>query len=207
MPPDAAGVEPGVPGRRAFELTFDYRCPFARNVHEHVLDGIAAGGAWDVRFVPFSLSQSKEVTWSRDADSGLLAFELAIAVRDTQPDRFLDVHRNLFAVRHDLGKSTRDLEVLRRALDDAGADVAAAEEEVASGRPLATVRVEHEAATRDHDVWGVPTFIADGQAAFVRLMERPAAADVAPVEAIDRILDLLVGWPDLNEFKHTALPK
>ena len=90
MHPHAGAVEPFVPDQRSFEVTFDYRCPFARNAHEHVLDGLEAGADWDVRFVPFSLSQAKEATWSRGADSALEAFELAIAVRDTQPDRFLE---------------------------------------------------------------------------------------------------------------------
>ena len=27
----------------AFEITYDYRCPFARNAHEHVLDALEAG--------------------------------------------------------------------------------------------------------------------------------------------------------------------
>ena len=42
---------------RAFEITYDYRCPFARNAHEHVLDALEAGADWDVTFVPFSLGQ------------------------------------------------------------------------------------------------------------------------------------------------------
>jgi hypothetical protein len=41
----------------AFAVTWDYRCPFARNAHEHVLDGLAAGAEWDVTFLPFSLGQ------------------------------------------------------------------------------------------------------------------------------------------------------
>ena len=27
----------------AFAVTWDYRCPFARNIHEHLLTGLAAG--------------------------------------------------------------------------------------------------------------------------------------------------------------------
>ena len=45
--------------------------------------------------------------------------------------------------------------------------------EVASGRPLATIKAEHTAYAASHDVWGVPTFIVGDQAAFVRLMNRP----------------------------------
>lgn len=41
----------------SFAVTWDYRCPFARNAHEHVLAGLAGGADWNVRFVPFSLGQ------------------------------------------------------------------------------------------------------------------------------------------------------
>jgi hypothetical protein len=40
-----------------FAVTWDYRCPFARNAHEHVLTGLTAGADWQVTFVPFSLGQ------------------------------------------------------------------------------------------------------------------------------------------------------
>lgn len=192
---------------RTFSVTFDYRCPFARVAHEHVLDGLADGADWEVRFVPFSLSAAKDPTWDRGRDSGLLALELAIAVRDTQPDRFLDAHRALFSFRHDRGGDLRDVEGLRAALGGAGVDTTAALAEVESGIPRKTVRDEHEAASADHTVWGVPTFIAGDQAAFVRLMERPAGAQLAGAAAIERIVDMLTGWADLNEFKHTALPR
>jgi predicted DsbA family dithiol-disulfide isomerase len=192
---------------RTFSVTFDYRCPFARNAHEHVLDGLEAGADWDVRFTPFSLSASKDPTWDRSKDSGLLALELAVAVRDTQPEHFLATHRTLFALRHDHGENLRDLAALATALDRVGVDVGALLDEVESGVPLKTVRTDHEAAANDHTVWGVPTFIAGDQAAFVRLMERPATADVAGAAAIERIVDMLTGWPELNEFKHTSLPR
>jgi hypothetical protein len=41
----------------AFAVTWDYRCPFARNAHEHIPTGLAAGVEWDVRFLPLSLGQ------------------------------------------------------------------------------------------------------------------------------------------------------
>jgi len=192
---------------RSFSVTFDYRCPFARNAHEHVLDGLAAGADWDVQFVPFSLSAAKDPTWDRAQDSGLLALELGLAVRDTQPDQFADAHRALFAVRHDHSGDLRDADSLYDALAGAGVDIAAIQHEVDSGGPLKTVRREHEAVVADHTVWGVPTFVADGQVVFIRLMNRPATADVRGAEAIDRILDLLTGWPELNEFKHATIPR
>ena len=40
-----------------FAVNWDYRCPFARNAHEHVVTALRAGAEWDVDFVAFSLSQ------------------------------------------------------------------------------------------------------------------------------------------------------
>src|SRR3954452_4533349 len=72
----------------AFAVTFDYRCPFARNAHEHVVAGLRAGAAWDVTFVPFSLGQvhvgeGEPDVWDhwRD-DTGLLALQAGVVVRD-----------------------------------------------------------------------------------------------------------------------------
>jgi len=192
---------------RPFAVTFDYRCPFARIAHEFVLEGLEGGADWQVRFVPFSLSAAKEPAWDRAQDSGLLALELAVAVRDTQPDRFLAAHRALFEVRHGKGLSLRDAEVLRDALAEAGVDADAAFAEVDSGVPLKTVRAEHERAAAEHEVWGVPTFLVDDQAVFVRLMDRPADSDVPAREAVERIVTMAGGWPALNEFKHTSLPR
>ena len=42
---------------KSFAVTWDYRCPFARNAHEHIVAGLADGADWDVTFLPFSLSQ------------------------------------------------------------------------------------------------------------------------------------------------------
>jgi 2-hydroxychromene-2-carboxylate isomerase len=193
--------------RRAFAVTFDYRCPFARIAHEHVLEGLAAGADWDVQFTPFSLSAAKDPTWNREHDSGLLALEVAIAARMTQPDLFPVAHEALFSYRHDRGGNLRSLDDLAAVLEDAGLDMPPLLAEVNGGVPLKIVREEHDAAVNEHGVWGVPTFIAGDEAVFVRLMERPENAEVRGAEAIDRIVDMLTGWPELNEFKHPRLPR
>ena len=197
----------------SFAVTFDYRCPFARNAHEHIVEALKGGADWDVRFLPFSLSQNKvaedEVpVWEEpEKDSGLLALQLAVAVRDNQPDRFLDAHVALFSIRHDHGKSQRDEAELRAALAGAGVDVDAAFAEVETGVPMKTVQEEHERGVADHTVWGVPTFIVDDHAAFVRLMDRPRDGVTDPATSIERVIGLLADWPALNEFKHTSLSK
>ena len=196
---------------RTFAVTYDYRCPFARIVHEHLVVGLEAGADWDVTFVPLSLSQLKvrgggASVWDDPAsDSGLLALEVGIAVRDDQPDRFLAAHRALFDLRHESGGSLRSEDAIRGALAGAGVDADAVFAAVASGVPRKAVREAHERAVSEHGVWGVPTFIAGDSAVFVRLMDRPTDAGDA-VASIERLVDLLA-WPSLNEFKHTTLDR
>jgi hypothetical protein len=196
----------------SFAATFDYRCPFARNAHEHIVRGLQAGADWDVEFLPFSLSQAKVEagqpdTWDDPAnDSGLLALQVGVAVRDTQPEQFGEAHLALFALRHDQGRSIRDEGLLRDALTAVGVDADAAFEEVATGEPLRKVREAHERGADQHAVWGVPTLIAGGQSVFVRLMDRPDDPK-ASLDIVERLIDMATGWPELNEFKHTSIPR
>ena len=32
----------------SFGVTFDYRCPFARNGHEHLVEGLKGGADWEL---------------------------------------------------------------------------------------------------------------------------------------------------------------
>jgi hypothetical protein len=191
-----------------FEVAFDYRCPFARNANELVLAGLRAGAPWDVRFTPFSLSQGKvepggvDVWDAPETDSGLLALQVGMAVRDGQPDRFVAAHQALFSLRHDAGGDLRSEAALRGALEGTGVDVDVAFEEVATGIPLKTVRDEHTRLVEEHEVWGVPAFIAGGEAAFVRLMDRPGDDPAVTIASVERLVAMLTGWPSLNEFKH-----
>jgi hypothetical protein len=196
----------------SFAINWDYRCPFARIVHAHVVEGLLDGADWDVTFVPFSLGQAhveegELPVWERpDDDTGLLALQAAVVVRDTDPDRFPTVHRALFEARHDEGAQIRDESVLREILGRHGVDADAVFAEVATGKPLEIVRDEHTSSVEELDVWGVPTFMAGGRAAFVRLMELPTdAADAR--RSVERAVDMLTGWPELNEFKHTSLDR
>jgi DSBA-like thioredoxin domain len=196
-----------------FSVTWDYRCPFARNAHEHVLTGLAAGADWDVRFLPFSLGQAHveeggvSVWDDPSQDSGILALQAGVVVRDEYPDLFPAVHRGLFAARHDDGLHLEDRAVVEKVLTAHGVAAEAVFERIDSGAALAKVRDEHEASVASHTVWGVPTFIAGDEAVFVRLMDRaPAGSEPAPsIRSVERVVDLLTGWPELNEFKHTVV--
>jgi 2-hydroxychromene-2-carboxylate isomerase len=141
--------------------------------------------------------------WEREPDArgtGVLALTWGIAVRDSFPDKFLDWHIAAFSARHDEGAKIGKEDVLREIATSVGLDADAVAAEVASGRPLKVLAEEHTEADKRWHVFGVPTFIVGERAAFVRVMDRNNATDV------DRVLDLLE-WTDLNEFKHTSVPR
>jgi len=196
-----------------FAVTWDYRCPFARIAHDHVVEALRAGADWDVTFIPFCLGQAHvedgepDIWDAPETDTGLLALQAGVVVRDRYPDRFLDVHRALFDARHLDGAQLRDPSVIASVLTGVGVDADAVLAEIAGGAPLETVRKEHEAAVANAEVWGVPTFIAGDRAAFVRLMDPAGGDSELARRTVERIIDMLVGWPELNEFKHTGLAR
>ena len=199
--------------RNRFSVNWDYRCPFARNAHEHVLLALEGGAPFEVRFVPFSLNQAhvKEggtPVWDdpeREAD--LLAGQVGIVVRDRFPELFPRAHLRLFALRHDQGGDLRDKAALAAVLENVGIDPRGVFEEIESGWPLDEFRKSHEAAVAEHSVFGVPTFISGEEAAFVRIMTRPGHDTGLARATIERILDLLDNRVDLNEFKRTSIPR
>lgn len=194
----------------AFAVTWDYRCPFARIGHDHILTGLDAGAGWDVTFRAFSLDQAhveagQTPVWEEpERYPGLLANLAGIAVRDGQPESFRAVHAALFAARHEEALDLRDRAILGKVLDRGGVDGAGVLAEVDTGWPLDVLRQEHTDAVERWAVFGVPTWIIGNSAAFLRLMRRPASPADA-VDTVDRVVDLITGWPELNEFKHTTL--
>jgi hypothetical protein len=194
---------------RQFAVTWDYRCPFARNAHEALVKGLREGRDWDVRFWPFSLDQihveeGDTPVWERGPDEegtgGVRALLWGIAVRDAFPDQFLDFHLAAFRARHDEGQKISEEPVLRAVAGSVGLDPDAVAEEVASGRPLKALEAEHTEAVDRYAVFGVPTVIEGDEAVFVRIMERGNVDDWA--EALD-----LVGSTRINEFKRTKIPR
>lgn len=196
-----------------FAVTFDYRCPFARTAHEHVVLALQAGADWDVSFMPFSLDQAHVEeggidAWTDPAQQPQQAATLVgIAVRDTQPEHFLAVHLGLFTARHEHQLDVKDEVGLAQVVDSAGGDGQAALAEVATGRPLAVLAEEHQRLVQEHHVFGVPTFIVGDDAVFVRLTERAGGDGAIATATIDRIIDTITGWPSLNELKHTKISR
>jgi hypothetical protein len=194
---------------RQFAVTWDYRCPFARNAHEALVAGLRQGRDWDVRFVPFSLDQvhvgeGETPVWERGLDEqgvgGVRALLWGIAVRDAFADKFLDFHMAAFRARHDEGKKIAEEPVLREVAAGVGLDPDAVAEEVNSGRPLKALEAEHTEAVDNYAVFGVPTIVEGDEAVFVRMMERGNVDDFA--HALE-----LVPSTRLNEFKRTKIPR
>lgn len=193
---------------REIAVTFDYRCPFARNAHEAVVTALREGADLDVRFLPFSLDQAhveegEPPVWERQPGewgTGVTALLYGIAVRDHFPERFFDFHLAAFAARHDDGKKLGREEVLRETAASVGLDVETVAEEVWSGRPLKTLAAEHTEQVERWNTFGVPTFIEGDEAVFIRFMERNRVDD------LERALELL-DWTRFNEFKRTQIPR
>jgi len=196
---------------RTVAVTFDYLCPFAYNGNAAVINAIREGSPAfadiEFRFVPFSLEQNHVEEggvpmWDRAWDeqgSGVHALLYGIALRDRHPDQFFDAHLALFAQRHDHGKRFED-EVLRDAIASVGLDPDLLAEEAASSEALEILANEHTEAVTRWEVFGVPTYIEDEEAVFVRFMER------GRVDDLEQVLSMLQ-WSRLNEFKRTRIPR
>jgi predicted DsbA family dithiol-disulfide isomerase len=130
-----------------------------------------------------------------------------VVVRDRFPTQFLRVHRELFDARHVHGRKIADPAVVTDVLTSAGVDADLVLSEIDGGGPLDVVRKEHEAAATDFEVWGVPTLIAGEGASFVRVMDDAGGDAARSRSTVERLVALLVGWPELNEFKHTSLKR
>jgi hypothetical protein len=195
----------------SFEVTWDYRCPFARIAHDHILTGLDAGAEWDVTFRAFALDQAhveegQPPVWDEpEKYPGLLANLAGIVVRDRMPEQFRRAHRALFEARHVHSLDLRDRDVIDKALADVGIDSAAVLAEVDAQWPLQTLAAEHADAADRLRVFGVPTFIVGTSAVFVRLMAGPEGDSQRALSTVSRLLDLITGWPELNEFKHSSL--
>jgi hypothetical protein len=99
--------------------------------------------------------------------------------------------------------------VVKHILDDHGVNADSVFARIDYAAALATLQTEHEQFAGSHNVWGVPTFIVGEQAVFIPFLHRAAlgADTTASVRTIERAVDPVTGWVDLNEFKHTSIPR
>jgi hypothetical protein len=195
-----------------FDLSFDYRCPFAKNIHLHVVTALRVGADFNVNFVPWSLSQgSRSVgapdVWNDPAyDGDLLSLAAGISVRDQQSEYFLDAHEALFRARHDRAIRLITLDEISNVLAPLGVDMAKVAADVASRRPHDVIAASHKEFDR-FEAFGVPTFVVNDDATFVRYMSEPSDSPEESVELITSLLTMMTSRADLNEFKHTQLPR
>jgi predicted DsbA family dithiol-disulfide isomerase len=193
-----------------FDLSYDYRCPFAKNIHLHVVSALRAGADFNVTFVPWTMSQGYRAdgapdTWddpSRDAEH--LALAVSTSIRDLAPEHFLDAHEALFRARHERAIRLVNEGEIAQALEGLGLDLGTVFEDVASRRPHKVMGESFREFER-YEAFGVPTFVVGGDATFVRYMNPPTNDASASIALIESLVTLMSDQSALNEFKHTKV--
>ena len=195
----------------SFDLSYDYRCPFAKNIHLHVLAALDAGADFQVRFVPWTLSQGHREEGTPDVwddparDADLLSMAVGVSIHDLQPDAFRGAHGALFRARHERGIRLVDMDEVAQALDGLEVDLDQVRADIESRRPHEVIASSYREFER-YEAFGVPTFVVNGDATFVRYMSGPTDNPNDSIKIIDGLISLMASEPDLNEFKHTRLP-
>lgn len=195
----------------SFQLSYDYRCPFASNLHRHVITALRAGADFEVTFVPWTMSQgykadrAPDVWDDPDRDDDLLALAVSTSVRDLQPQYFLDVHEALFRARHERAIRLVTMEEIDGVLAPIGVDLEDIHTDVASRRPHKVIG-ESFREFDHYEAFGVPTFVVGNDATFVRYMNAPNEQPGDSITLITSLLNLMTHESALNEFKHTRVP-
>jgi hypothetical protein len=194
----------------SFGLSYDYRCPFAKNIHLHVLAALAAGAAFDVEFIPWTMSQGHRAPGAIDVwddpehDQALLALAVSVSVRDEQPELFLATHEALFRARHERAIRLASMAEIETVLLPLGVDMNKVSSDLASRRPHRVIAESYH-AMQAHDAFGVPTFVVGSDATFVRYMKPPNGDGLDSAQIIESLVTLMAHQPELNEFKHTRV--
>jgi hypothetical protein len=195
----------------SFELSFDYRCPFAKNIHLHLLRALSGGADFDVEFVPWTMSQGYKSEGAPDVwddpnhDADLLALAASISVRDEQPEKFLAAHEALFRARHERAIRLVTFDEIEFVLDPVGVDMSRVRDDIMSRRPHKIIGESFSKYQR-FEAFGVPTFVVGGDAVFVRYMTPPDDDPATSTALIESIVAMIATQPALNEFKHTRVP-
>ena len=171
----------GGPVTRQFAVSFDYRCPFARNGHEAVVAGTARGPRLG-RPLPAVLARPGPRRRGRDrrcgnatptcgapACSRCCGASPCVTRSPTSSSTGTSPRSRPATTRAPRSPRTR---CSREIATSVGLDADAVAAEVASGRPLKVLAEEHTEADKRWNVFGVPTFIVGERAAFVRFMDR-----------------------------------
>jgi len=193
-----------------FGLSYDYRCPFAKNIHLHVLTALATGADFEVEFIPWTMSQGHRAPGAPDVwddpaqDSALLALAVSVSVRDEQPALFLAAHEAMFRARHERAIRLATISEITDVLAPLGVDMDKVGADLTSRRPHRVI-AESFHAMQAYEAFGVPTFVVGSDATFVRYMTPPNNDAQASVKIIESLVTLIAAQPELNEFKHTRV--
>lgn len=196
---------------KTFDVSYDYRCPFAKNIHLHLVSALDAGADFNVNFVPWTMSQGYKSEGAPDVwddperDAELLSLAVSVSIRDQQPDQFLKAHAALFRARHERGIRLVTMEQIAHALGELDVDLEMVRADVATRRPHQVIGANFK-KYETLEAFGVPTFVVGQDATFVRYMTGPTNDPQDSVTLIDSIVTLIEAQPELNEFKHTRLP-
>jgi len=195
----------------SFELSYDYRCPFAKNIHLHMVSALKAGGKFDVTFVPWTMSQGYKAEGAPDVwdnekyDADLLALAVSTSIRDQQPHVFLDAHEAMFRGRHEQGIRLVTIEEIDGLLSPLGVDMKKVRSDISSRRPHQVIGESFKRFSKV-EAFGVPTFVIGNDATFVRYMNPPTSDASASIGVIESLVSMMANQPELNEFKHTRAP-
>lgn len=196
---------------KTFDVSYDYRCPFAKNIHLHLVSALEAGADFDVNFVAWTMSQGYKSEGAPDVwddperDAELLSLAVSVSIGDLQPERFLQAHAALFKARHEQGIRLVTMQQIEQALAGIDIDLDRVRADVESRRPHQVIGANFK-RYEGLEAFGVPTFVVGNDATFVRYMTPPTNDPQASVALIDSIVTLIEHQPELNEFKHTRLP-
>ncbi|MGC8465958.1 MAG: DsbA family oxidoreductase [Acidimicrobiales bacterium] len=197
----------------SFAINWDYRCPFARNMHEHLVTALQGGAPWKVDFVPFSLGQvhveegGLSVWDDPSKENELLAVAAGLTVHHQLPEAFLDFHRAMFRARHDLAQDISDWNVIAKVLGEHQINAELVYKAIEQGDILAEYRERHTDSVERLAVFGVPTFIIGETATFVRVMTRPTGDPQHSIDLITSLLNVMGQHPEFNEIKQTTIPR
>jgi len=200
-------------GLIAFELFYDYTCPFVYRSAE-MLEAVRVSKAreLDVNWRYFSLSQvnSRQEGWTAwnasesEAVPGRTAFRAAEAAR--RQGRFDTFHMALLRARHRDRLNIDDPNVVEGVAAASGLELEQFRQDIADPASLRALARDHQEARTRHGVFGTPTFVfADGAAAYVRLAQQPVNGDA--VRILDEIVGIAAGEPDILEIKRPVRPK
>lgn len=195
----------------AFELFFDYECPFVFRM-ARLLDAVRDSGRnLQVEWRYFSLTQvnSRNDGWTvwgappSPPVKGRLAFQAAEAAR--RQGKFDQLRMPLLEARHrsrlDIDSDTVVAEIAERA----GLDMDRFRADLTDPTILDTLARDHRRAVNELGVFGTPTLVfANGASAYVRL-----AKDVdtnSPLEVFDRLVAVAQKEARILEIKRPIKP-